>query len=234
MKFVINTIVRNRRPHLESWRDQIFDLVDSSPGDSFDLVVVENNSIDGSKQFLGEMDTQRFANSVIKRENFPSPHYGSVKDKTRVEILATQRNKALDLSRPYLTDADKIIFIEPDIVYNPRELLPLLHSDADVISPRSTQAGCEQYDSWSVRRTPDERDCYEIIRDEKQVYATWCQFCVCNAQPIVDHCIRFSGFNHRLRTWDNDVACFVEEFHRFGHHDIRINGRITVDHKHSH
>lgn len=228
MRILISSIIRERIKTLPTWREQILRLAELNPTIEFSLSVAENGSRDGSKDFIRQADFGKLKSYIHIEEDLGTPYYGSVKNEERVKILAIQRNKTID--QVDLTQFDKILFLEPDIIYNPEQVSLLFYSDADMISPRSTQGACQMYDSWSVRRTDKETDCYEIITDERTVYATWCQFCIVKAKPFIDHNIRFSGFNDRMGHYDNDVTAISEGLHEYGYHNIKINGAITVEH----
>ncbi len=229
MKILICSIVRDRLFSLPLWHRQINELIAANCKVQFHLSVAENNSTDGSKQFLRDAVWTGLHSYYYKLEDFPSPRYGSIKNEHRCELLAAQRNKAM--LTPALQVVDKVLWIEPDIGYKFKEVSPLLYSEADVISGVTKQGACQHYDSWSCRRTPDDAEWFgPVPAQEIKLWTTWCQFCVLKAQPIREHLLSFSNKNPRTGHWDNDVCTIQEWFHLHKHHDVRLRGDIVVEH----
>lgn len=184
MNVLISTIVRNRIRTLPLWRDQIIELVRLNPDIEFHLSVAENDSTDGSKQFLKNSDFFMFKSVHLQEETLRTQQYGSVKDATRVKQLATARNKTLDCQAFKL--ADKVAVIEPDIRYNPGEMRTLLLSNHDIISVRSTWKNVPLYDAWATRKTKEDKKWNQNITLENQidVWSTFSCFCVYRADVM--------------------------------------------------
>lgn len=242
MHVLICTIIRNRRPYLFLWKDQILALKDENPEVTFDLSVFENDSNDTTPEYLEELRPELEAelNKVIitcGKENWP--YFRSIKDDERVDYLAKARNKALNqiLSKNLGYTYDKIIFIEPDIDYDPEQISKLLYTDDDIASPYSLHpiefANHRWiYDSWATRLTPQD----EIFKGPRifdmpkrlDVAATFNCFCVYNADPFYEGA-RFSGTNPLTNRWDCDTTNICFEFAFRGYKEFGLYN-IPVTH----
>lgn len=232
-KLLISTIVRQRRKTLPLWRDQILALIRHNPRVEFAISIAENCSTDGSQEFLVEAINTFKALGVETHylsENLGTPYFGSVKNAHRTELLAAQRNKTLDC--PAFATADKLVFIEPDIRFDAKQVSTLLFDKADLISARSTQAGCALYDTWATRldATQTEWAGSNIPTDRTQVWSTFNCFVVAKAEPFQTHLIRFSGVNPRTGMADCDTVSICEELHKHDCNEVYIHGGITVEH----
>ena len=90
----------------------------------FEVSVYENDSIDGSDAWL--QDIVEFDDSSVpfhlSTERLRTAYFGSVISGERVENLAFARNQCF---LPVNLDTfDKVVFIEPDVVYNVEEMNP--------------------------------------------------------------------------------------------------------------
>ena len=120
MRCLISTIIRNREPHIACWSAQLQRLVTCNPDMTFDLVVLENDSVDGTKEILEQeislLETV-FNDVICKSVDYGWPYFGSIKAEERVKYLAKARNETLELAdlKNKLSTYDKIVCIEPDI-----------------------------------------------------------------------------------------------------------------------
>ena len=118
----------------------------------FEVSVYENDSIDGSDAWLH--DIVEFEDSSVpfhlSTERLRTAYFGSIVSGERVENLAFARNQCF---LPVNLDTfDKIIFIEPDVVYNIEEMTELLLADHDICSGYTLcQRNGQFYDTWATR-----------------------------------------------------------------------------------
>ena len=225
MHVLICTIIRNRRPYLFLWKDQILCLKDENPDITFDLSVFENDSNDGTVEYLAEIQPELSAelnDTIITCVQKDWPYFGSIRDEERVAYLANARNHVLDqaLNRKLDYTYDKVIFIEPDIDYDPEEISKLLTTDDDIASPYSLHPiefadHRWIYDSWATRINASD-DIFKgpkifDMPDRMEVATTFNCFCVYNAQPFLEGA-RFSGINPLNNHWDCDTTNICLEF----------------------
>jgi len=241
MHVLICTIIRNRKVYLPLWVDQILCLKDENPDISFDLSVFENDSTDGTVAELSELKPE-LANELNKvtitcsKEDWP--YFGSIRDEERVAYLAKARNKTLDqalVNNAYLYD--KVVFIEPDIDYNPEEISKLFYTVDDISSPYSLHpiefANHRWiYDSWATRLHPTD-DIFKGPRfydmpEQLAVAATFNCFCVYNAKPFYEGA-RFSGINPLTSNWGCDTTNICFEFASRGYSKFNLY-KIPVTH----
>jgi len=231
MRVLICTIIRNREPFLFGWKDLILCLMDENPGITFDLSVYENDSTDGTQEHLGKLIPELKAelNKVIvtSTEEY-SPYFGSVRDEDRVTLLAGARNRTLD--QMDLSVYDKILFMEPDIDFDPEELSQLFYTDDDICSPYSLHPIEYQnhrwiYDSWATRLNITD----DIFRGPRifempeslEVQSTFNCFCVYKAKPFKEGA-RFSAINPMTDHWDCDTTNICVEFIKRGYKQIKL------------
>ena len=99
MRVLICSIIRNREPFLFGWKDQILCLKDENPGITFDLSVFENDSTDGSVEYLQSIEPElkeELNNVWIQCIKKDWPYFGSVRAEDRVKYLAEARNECLE------------------------------------------------------------------------------------------------------------------------------------------
>lgn len=237
MKFLICSIVRNRVTHLNRWIEQIKSVIEKMPEHEFSLAVYENDSQDGTKEWFGDLFSfeNLFNQVVVEMEDLLTPEFGSVKDSNRVQLLAEARNKCLDLID--IKDYDKVVWIEPDVSYNPEQIVDLLlkSTDWDIISgttylPNSSVI----YDSWATRLNQGDRHWrghneLADIRD-KEIFPLWATFngvCVYSAQGFVDGAI-FEGWFNGYYECDTTVIC--ENFRKLGYDKIALMPNVEIVH----
>ena len=234
MNILISSIVRNRISFLSQWAKQLNDLSELNQDVNFYLSVYENDSTDGSKDFLEKIDFPLFKDYALLSEDLSTNQHGSYKDAERVHLLANARNKSITNSQ-YLNIIDKVVSIEPDIQYDPREMRKLLLSDYDIISARSIERHDDLnyhiYDSWATRKNEKDTswDYSILLTGVIPVWTTFNCFCVYNAEAIKKGCF-FSGHNHKVNNFDCDTAIICELFRDHGYNNIVMDCDTKVFH----
>jgi hypothetical protein len=243
MRCLISTIIRNRAAHVGTWANQIRTLAKVNPDVQFDLVVLENDSKDGTKEALHAVKPalEKSLNKVLfEIKDFDWPYFGSIKAKDRVQYLAKARNKTLELAENTfgLHTYNKVICIEPDISYDPVDISELIYSDLDIASgysvlPLGMGVPDWIYDSWATRVQPNDVEYFGPKISELpyclKVASTFNCFCVYNAEPLAKG-VRFSHINPHTQSWDCDTTniCFL--FAQNGYDQIGMHN-ISVLHK---
>lgn len=235
MRVLICSIIRNRKQFLFGWKDQILCLKDENPGITFDLSVFENDSIDGTQEYLAEVEPELGSelNKVwIHCSKKDWPYFGSIRAEERVKYLAEARNHCLEQADQDvgLFSYNKIVFIEPDVDYDPEEISHLFWVDDDIASPYSVHPMDFQshrwiYDSWATRLSVED-DIFKGPRifempPRLDVASTFNCFCVYRAQPFTEGA-RFSGINPYTNTWDCDTTNICYEFTQRGYDRIGL------------
>lgn len=241
MRCLISTIVRNRGQHLQTWCDQLKVLTESNPDTVFDLCVLENDSTDDTKQKLLILEPflKKFFNIAnIQIKNLEWPYFGSVKAEERVKYLASARNKTLEAADMLvgLGAYDKVICIEPDILFNAKDMGKIIASPFDIASacsvlPMGHGVPDWIYDSWATRMKPDDSEYFGPKVSELPEYlflaSTFNCFCVYNAEPFAEG-VRFSGINPYTNSWDCDTTNICFEFARNGYDKIAMYNTKVV------
>ena len=235
MRVLICSIIRNREPFLFGWKDQILCLKDENPEITFDLSVFENDSNDGSVEYLRRVEPElkaELGNVWIQCVKKDWPYFGSVRAEDRVKYLAEARNECLERAEQEvgLAQYDKVVFIEPDIDFDPEEISQLFYTDDDIASPYSVHPMNVQshrwiYDSWATRISVED-DIFKGPRifempPRLDVASTFNCFCVYRGQPFAEGA-RFSGINPWTDSWDCDTTNICYEFSMRGYDRIGL------------
>ena len=213
MKILICTISRNNAKRLKNWNRQLNTLLDNLlENNSVELSIYENDSTDGTGRIL-----KKYAAELSKRctTTFTSTKLGTEhligKEGARVKNIAAARNNCLEQASD-LNSFDKIIFIETDVIYNPSDVLTLLHHPGDIVSGYTTNAMGGFYDAWATRKTSEETWWNHGIPSEKtDVWSTFNGICVYSAKAFEEGA-RFSGINPRTNEIDCDTTVICEVF----------------------
>ena len=243
MRVLISTIIRNRAKHVSPWANQLQSLANVHQDTVFDLVVLENDSNDGTKQALSAVEPllKRNLNKVnIAIRNFEWPYFHSIKAEERVKYLALARNKTLLMADEIvgLEAYDKIISIEPDVTYSTVDVGTIIDSDLDIASgysvlPQGMGVPDWIYDSWATRVNAEDSEYFgpkiSELPECLPLAATFNCFCVYKAGPIADGA-RFSEINPKTKQWDCDTTTICIEFAKSGYDRIGMY-KIPVLHK---
>ena len=243
MRVLISTIIRNRAKHVSPWANQLQSLANVHQDTVFDLVVLENDSNDGTKQALSAVEPllKRNLNKVnIAIRNFEWPYFHSIKAEERVKYLALARNKTLSMADEIvgLEAYDKIISIEPDVTYSTVDVGTIIDSDLDIASgysvlPQGMGVPDWIYDSWATRVNAEDSEYFgpkiSELPECLALAATFNCFCVYKAGPIADGA-RFSEINPKTKQWDCDTTTICIEFAKRGYDRIGMY-KIPVLHK---
>lgn len=243
MRCLISTIIRNRAKHVSTWANQLQSLCDVHQDIVFDLVVLENDSTDGTKQALNAVEPalKKKMNKVnISIRNMDWPYFPSIKAEERVKYLAKARNKTLEIAESTvgLEAYDKIISIEPDISYSTVDVGKIINSDLDIASaysvlPQGLGVPDWIYDSWATRVNAEDTEYFgpriSELPECLPVAATFNCFCVYKALPIAKG-IRFSEINPKTKQWDCDTTTICFEFAQQGYDRIGMY-KVPVLHK---
>ena len=186
---------------------------------------------DGTAEYLQQIldELEKELNFVkVTSEKNDKPYFPSVKDEDRVALLAEARNRTLD--QMDLDDYDKIVFIEPDVDYDPDAISELFYMDSDICSPYSMQPeGYAShpwiYDCWAtrVKMTDAEFTGPNLFEMPAclEVASTFNCFCVYKAKPFQEGA-RFSGINPATGEWDCDTTNICAEFAKRGYDQIHL------------
>jgi glycosyltransferase involved in cell wall biosynthesis len=229
---------------------------------TFSLSLYENDSVDNTPDILSKYDTSKFHNAYIACDEIGTKRFGSVVEEERIVNLANARNNAVFAKDMYL-EADYILFLDCDIVYPddfiPRlldfesvgltspdmysgvSLTPFLQTDfnvpkyvtLDVIVGNQNITKWRVYDTWSMRRTPDEE--WGTWKDDAQenpvskFYGTFNSACLIKAEPFKKG-IRYNHYNDRLGKFDLEHSVLAEKFHAEGYNEIWVNQTLFCFH----
>lgn len=243
MRFLISTIIRNRGIHIPTWCEQLISLTKHNKQHQFDLYVFENDSTDNTKQVLNLIQKKLkpyFGILSIEIEDCGWPYFGSIKAEERVRYLAKARNRTLEKANELvgLEEYDKVICIEPDISYSPKEVSLLLDTPHHIASGYSVLPpghGVPDwiYDSWATRINPEDSEYFgPKISDlpiALKTASTFNCFCVYDAKPFMIG-LRFSDINPLTNQWDCDTTNICFAFTALGCDDI-VMYRIPILHK---
>jgi glycosyltransferase involved in cell wall biosynthesis len=190
-------------------------------GWEFGLSVFENDSTDGSNYWFHDNSDfwDHHSELVVATETLRTNYHGSVVNSERVHNLAAARNRCLDAVAD-LSIYDRVVFVEPDVTYDPAQMLELLSTDHDICSGYTSHPDGRFYDTWATRRQPaDEWWDGSIPEAPTPVASTFNGVCVYRADPFAEG-IRFSGHSPARGSFDCDTAVICELFRDAGHDDI--------------
>lgn len=221
MKLLLCTISRNNKKRLKSWYNQLNALADLLLQEhDIEISVYENDSTDGTKEGL-KTYVERLAKkckTTLTSTDLGTDHLVG-KEGARVTNIANARNACIEQASS-LSEFDKIVFIETDVLYKPRQALEIIHHEGNIVSGYTTNAMGQFYDAWATRKTSEETWWNHGIPSEKtDVWSTFNGICVYSAKAFQEGA-RFSGVNPRTDEIDCDTTVICEVFRAMGYADI--------------
>lgn len=238
MKVLICTIARDVSESLDVWYFQISSLVEENKDIDFSISIYENDSEDGSDFKLESFNYDIFKEKWISTEKIGTELFGSVISAQRVINLSNARNKTLDQVED-LSIYDKVVFIEPDITYDTREVSKLIRQqenygkEFDILSGISVRGEYNEfYDSWCTRINEQDKSLKNLNLGSKLVdcWTTFNCFCVYNAKAFSEG-VRFSGIrNEETQDCDCDTALVCENFRKAGYNKIAMDTETVIRH----
>lgn len=234
----IYSIIRNREESVNTFYNQVKNIVKLYPEYEFLLCLYENDSTDRTKERISKLDWSFVENEIIM-EDIGTQYFGSTNDEMRVKILADARNKALE-AKDFLERSDYVLMLEADMVFTMQSVDRILkfkskEPNFDVVSARSvnTDRRNKLYDTWGTRRNSTETvgHLHEDWRSHKyqKYYATSNGICMYKSQPLKDG-IRYGHFNKTLGHHDCEMVVICDELQRAGHNNIYIVYTATAHH----
>ena len=185
-----------------------------------EISLYENDSTDGTKALL-----KRYSNRLSEKckTTLTSTDLGTEhligKEGARVKNIANARNACIEQASD-LTEFDRIVFVETDVLYKPKEALEILFHEGDIVSGYTTNAMGQFYDAWVTRKTSDETWWTHGIPTEKMsVWSTFNGICVYASLPFQEGA-RFAGVNPRTNEIDCDTTVICEVFRAMNYEDI--------------
>lgn len=262
MNILICTIVRDRAAVANYWASKIQEIASKMPDCNFSISVYENDSKDTSAMVFRDClknlrASECFDQIAFSSEKLGTTYYDATNSRTddsvakRLLNLSNARNKCIDNMLFRKKDFDKIIFIEPDVDYNPSDAVQLIRDSEgkDIYCGFSVLFGQKNtlYDSWATRLE------YEIIplssknsigwnkhhqeilshfktsdEEETKVCSAFSGFCVYSASPIINQHIRFSA--RREEEYDCDTALICFDFIDEGYDKIYMSKKMNIYH----
>jgi hypothetical protein len=205
----------------------------------YSFSVFENDSQDQTKMWLQALDWSFFKKKYINITNLNIPFYSNsekyASELCRVQILSQVRNLAIDQVGEDLNLYDKIVFIEPESLFYPKDIVKLieLSIDTDIYSPKGIMEKSHMIgDIWATRINKED-EIYNgnpIINEPNDylpVWSTYSYVCIYDIKPILEG-LRFGFFNKRFNKPDCDTAIICENFRDKGYDRIFINTNIKV------
>jgi hypothetical protein len=261
MKILVCTIVRDSASASNYWASNLQELAAIMSDCEFSISLYENDSKDNSPVIF-KANLKKLRNSELFKDIFfLSDHIGTAyydsgntrspsEVESRLQNLSNARNKCLENMLQKRTDFDKIIFIEPDVNYNPSEAASLIRESVnkDIYCGFSLLFGTKDilYDSWATRLD------YELIPLDMDNHANWNQhhrdivdyfknsedlvkvksafsgFCIYSAKALVEDRIRFSY--KRGDIYDCDTALICLDYVDKGYEEIFLSKKMRIYH----
>jgi hypothetical protein len=150
---LICSIFRNQSENLDLYFEQLCSLSNQIYKEAnLYYSLYENDSTDNTKDIINQYLSFNIGISdrfIFTSETLNTNKYGSIWNLERIINLANARNKAVEQGLNKWRDIrfDKIVFIEPDIEYDPKWCSEL------ILARHPAQAGIEPdvYSGWSLR-----------------------------------------------------------------------------------
>lgn len=226
MNILVCSIVRNRANALPFWKLQLEKLASWYPEYTFDLAVYENDSEDGSDEYISSLsEVAGYRDVYTRSEKRDWPYFGSIVSSQRVAQLADARNTTMSLAKS-MDSYDYVMWIEPDIVYPEKDARRIIDSciteKLDIASGYSwiNQKG-RVYDTWAMR-SKDSHPHHPYAEGLIPVHSTFHCFAVYNAKGFA------AGAEFDGSDCDTAAVCF--NFAKKGFDKIFIAAESWIGH----
>jgi len=221
LKLLLCTISRNNAKRLKSWYNQLDALLDLLlEQHTVEISIYENDSNDGTKQRLKRYEERlsKRCKTTLTTTDLGTDHLVG-KEGARVKNIANARNACMEQASD-LKEFNKIVFIETDVLYNPKDAMKIIHYEADIVSGYTTNAMGQFYDAWATRKTSEETWWNHGIPTERMdVWSTFNGICV-YAGKAFEEGARFAGINPRTNEIDCDTTVICEVFRAMNYENI--------------
>lgn len=241
MNILICSIIRNRGFFMRRMHFLLNHLCRLDKTNKYSISIFENDSTDSTKAFIKLLDWSFFDKTYIQSIDLNLPFLSdSEKDalsKEKLQILAGARNLCIDQVKDDILKYDKILFLEAECLFNPKDIIKLINlsKHTDVYSPKSIMEKPNMIgDSWATRINKED----EIYNGNTDInipnnffplWSTYSYLCIYDIKPILNN-IRFGYINNRLNKHDCDTAVICENFRNHGYNRIFMNTNIGVTH----
>tara|TARA_R100000152_G_C6777589_1_gene207552 strand:- start:2249 stop:3004 length:756 start_codon:yes stop_codon:yes gene_type:complete len=235
MNILYCSLIRNKADFLDDWHSRIVSIKAIKPDWNFNISLYENDSEDGSKEKLENLDWS-FAQTFKLSSEKNDKEYFIGLERKRIERLSAYRNLCI-YQFGDLDSVDRVVMNDVDCSFDPAHAVEILEKslDWDVFSfaSRDTGTGDEFYDRWATRRRAtdtwwDDKP-YDTTGDN-HVWTTGNGF-VCYNPEGFKRGATFGYVNKRTKEHDSENVVVCENFRAFGLHKIGFDGRYNTMHE---
>lgn len=242
MKILICSILRNRVHFMRRFYFLLNHLVALDKKNEYSISIFENDSQDGTDQWLRALDWSFFNKTYISSKKLSLPFLSDSQEHAasmdRVKILSLVRNECINQVGQDLDKYDKILFLEAECLFYPKDIINLisLSKDTDIYSPKSVMEKTHMLgDSWATRISSDdksfvdEKGLINVPNDYLPMWSTYSYLCIYDMAPILAGA-RFGFLNKRFNIPDCDTSVICENFREKDFNKIFMNTNILVSH----
>lgn len=234
LKILFCSLIRDKAEFIDDWHSRIRSIKSQRPNWTFNISLYENDSEDGSKEKLDNLDWS-FADWFKLSSEKNKKEYLIGLERKRIERLSAYRNLCI-YQFGDLDSIDRIIMNDVDCSYDPEHAVEIIEKslgwDAFSFASRDTGTGDEFYDRWATRRTPVDKWWDNKPYNKKGDNQTWTTgngFVSYNPEAFKMGAT-FGYINKRLKTHDSENAVVCENFRAFGFNKIGFDGRYNTMH----
>ena len=247
-KILVYTIFRNSEKYLNTYYNQVKNMVEFFSDIEFYFSAYENDSTDNTSEILKNLDWSFFKDFSIVTEKIKTKHFNSVRDEERVRNLSIARNKAIG-AKDFLHKVDHVMMIESDMKYEIDTIYKLLNfykkEEFDIVSGFTWHYYNNAkilYDTWATRtmKTKDYnaknngRPWFDLVENWRNLeyglyHSTSNGVCLYKAKPFQTG-IRYAYISPDSKVADCDTAVICEEFILSGYNKIFIIHDALIEH----
>jgi len=234
LKILFCSLIRDKAEFIGDWYSRIRSIQSLRPSWTFNISLYENDSKDGSKEDLENLDWS-FANWFNLSSEKNDKEYFIGLERKRIERLSSYRNLCI-YQFGDLDSIDRIIMNDIDCSYDPKHAVEIIEKSLewDIFSfaSRDSGTGDEFYDRWATRRSPVDTwwdDKPYNTKGDNQTWTTGNGFVSYNPEGF-KRGATFGYVNKRLKTHDSENAVVCENFRAFGFNKIGFDGRYNTMH----